>query len=98
MTRFMRTQGPRETGCSASTLPVGCSPPPPPTSIPAVPTGPLSDLAQFGIVKSLDRAFLVIDRPRRFVHTRGAKDSGPLAIRYYGYLIVGLYHKSRLHV
>jgi len=28
----------------------------------------------------------------------GARDSGLLAIRYYGYLIVDLYHDSRSHL
>ena len=28
----------------------------------------------------------------------GARDSGLLVIRYYGYLIVDLYHRSRTHL
>jgi hypothetical protein len=66
--------------------------------IPALPTGLLSHLAQRGIGKSLGPVFLVIDRPRRSVHTKDAKDSGLLGIRYYEYLIVDLYHRSRLHL
>src|SRR5215471_3451061 len=31
-------------------------------------------------------------------HTRDATDKGALAIQYYGYLIVDLYHRSRTHL
>ena len=49
-------------------------------------------------VKSLRRAFLVIDRSKRSVRTKDARDSGLFVIRYYGYLIVDLYLNSRTHL
>jgi hypothetical protein len=72
--------------------------PPYRTSIRAAPAGLRSDPAQCGIVKSRRRAFLVIDRSKQSVHTKDARDSGLLVLRYYGYLIVDLYHDSRSHL
>jgi hypothetical protein len=39
-----------------------------------------------------------LHEPRHDAHTTDATDNGFLAIQYYGYLIVDLYHRSRTHL
>ena len=50
------------------------------------------------IVVPLRRVFPDLRGSRLSVHTKGAIDTALLEIRYYGCLIVALYHRSRTHL
>src|SRR5215471_12118710 len=68
------------------------------TSMRAVPTASHSSRSRCDIVESLRHFYPEPHESRLSGHTTDATDIGLLRIRYYGYLIVTLYHESRTHL